>query len=690
MYVSDTHRECVELLEEFDELTPLFQAPADVNSAKDAVIETLEIAEVWAELREQPYFLKTLKDAQERVASTSEISTVADQLNRAVVEIQGLIRSFVGEPQTEEYEPVSFEDPQMAVDFIVEAREHQQNIDVKLLELEANPESKEAFESVYRSLHTIKGMAGFLRLTQCQDLARAAETILDTHQKQEVTLTSLAIDALLDASHLLQDYIDRLHTTVENGAQMEFDPEIPRLVQMMYSIHPAKVPARLGEILVHQGGATEDHIQHALKQQKSSEHKEQLGAILVRDLNITAKTVARGLRAQKAMKPPIKVLPTVRIQSARLDELGDLVGELTVLESMIQATAAELRNDRLRGQLSEIKRVVNRLHDLAGQLRAIPVQNLFEKMRRLARDVGQKTHKEVKVTLEGGDTEVDKSIVDALSDPMIHLVRNAIDHGLESPKDRAEQGKLPQGNLTLRAFQRSGHLVIEVQDDGKGLDRDELIAKAIEKGLLEQDRAISTDAVYRLVFSPGFSTKSKVSDISGRGVGMDVVAKTVERFGGRIDVRSEKYKGTTMSLHFPLTLAVLDGLLVKVQEHRYVVPIRNVVRSVRPKPADISTVMDQGELLRYGSEFFPIARIRERLGIAGETESPEDAFLILVEASHQRGALLVDEILGQQRVVVRGLGEGIGKVQGIGGAAVMPDGRVGLIFDIGEILNMSA
>ena len=332
--------------------------------------------------------------------------------------------------------------------------------------------------------------------------------------------------------------------------------------------------------------------------------------------------------------------------------------------------------------------MVNRLHDLAGQLRAIPVQGLFEKMRRLARDVGRKTGKEVHVELEGAETEVDKSIVDALSDPMVHLIRNAVDHGLETPKDRAEMGKPSCGRVTISAAQRAGNLVIEVADDGKGLDREKILTKALEKGLIAPDKAIPTEAVNKLIFHAGFSTQAQVSDISGRGVGMDVVAKTVERFCGRIDVDTTQGQGTRVSLHFPLTLAVLDGLLVKVKNQRYVVPIRNVVRSVRPSKGELSSVMNQGEVLRSGSEFFPVAKIHERFGLTDGMPNPEEAFLVLVEDRSRRGALLVNDILGQQRVVVRGLGEGIGKVSGIGGAAVMPDGKVGLIFDVSEILSM--
>lgn len=645
MYVSDIHRECVELMEEFGELMPLVEAPPELSVLRASVIDTLEIAMVWAELRAQDEFIDFLQDALSRVRFADERTGVIKELKRTESELRALIKEMVRLARESKFEPIKFEDPQMAIDFIVEAQEHQQNIDVMLLELEADPRNGGAFEAVYRSLHTIKGMAGFLNLVQCKDLARAAETVLDNHRKQGALLSPSAIDALLDASGVLQGYIQRLQEAVEKNEEIVFEAEVPGLVQRMYAIQ--------------------------VEAQTDAEEVEP----------------ARKESGEKR-RSRVKVEPTVRIHAARLDELGDLVGELTVLDSMIQATAARLRNDKLRGQLLEIKRVVVRLHDLAGQLRAIPVQGLFEKMRRLARDVARKTEKEINFVLEGGVTEVDKSIVDALSDPMIHLIRNAVDHGLESAEDRVDSGKEATGTIKLNAYQRAGHLVIEVRDDGRGLDTEKIIRKAIEKGLIEPDHSLTKEAANRLIFKSGFSTQANVSDISGRGVGMDVVAKTVEKFSGRIEVDSELGRGTCVSLYFPLTLSVLDGLLVKIRGQRYVVPIRHVMRSIRPEPDCITNVMNQGEVLRSEHEFFPVARVGERLRIEGSKVELEDAFFVLVEAQERKGALVVEEILGQSRVVVRSLGEGIGKVPGIGGAAVMPDGKVGLIFDVGEILSL--
>ncbi len=645
MYVSDIHRECVELMEEFSELRPMVEAPPELSVLRASVVDALEVAMVWAELRAQVEFIDFLQDALSRVRFADERTGVIKELKRTESELRSLIKELVRLARESKFEPIKFEDPQMAIDFIVEAQEHQQNIDVMLLELEADPRNEGAFEAVYRSLHTIKGMAGFLNLVQCKDLARAAETVLDKHRKQGALLSPAAIDALLDASGVLQGYILRLQETVEKDEEIIFEAEVPGLVQRMYAIQ-----------VVAQTDAEE--AEPARKEPKEER---------------------RGR---------VKVEPTVRIHAARLDELGDLVGELTVLDSMIQATAARLRNDQLRGQLLEIKRVVVRLHDLAGQLRAIPVQGLFEKMKRLARDVARKTEKEINFVLEGGATEVDKSIVDALSDPMIHLIRNAVDHGLESPEDRVDSGKEATGTIKLNAYQQAGNLVIEVRDDGRGLDTEKIIRKAIEKGLIEPDHSLTKEAANQLIFKSGFSTQANVSDISGRGVGMDVVAKTVEKFSGRIEVDSELGCGTCVSLYFPLTLSVLDGLLVKIRGQRYVVPIRHVVRSIRPEPSCITNVMDQGEVLRSEHEFFPVARVGERLRIEGSSVELEDSFLVLVEAQAQKGALVVEEILGQSRVVVRSLGEGIGKIPGIGGAAVMPDGKVGLIFDVGEILSL--
>jgi two-component system chemotaxis sensor kinase CheA len=320
----------------------------------------------------------------------------------------------------------------------------------------------------------------------------------------------------------------------------------------------------------------------------------------------------------------------------------------------------------------------------------VPVKATFQKMARLARDLSRKYNKPVEFIVKGEETELDKSVVDHIGDPLVHMIRNAIDHGLEANvADRENLGKPPVGRIELRAYHKGGSIYIEIEDDGKGLDKDAILKKAIERGLAKSDDQLSDKDIYNLIFEPGFSTAKKVTDVSGRGVGMDVVRKNIERLRGQVEIKSEPGKGSLFTLRLPLTLAIIDGMVVNVGNERYIIPTLSVVRSINPDKEALSTVMGRGELLQVQGELIPLFRLNRLFGIPGAVEDPTQAIAVVVESDNMQTGLMVDELVGQQQIVIKSLGESLQKVQGLSGGAIMPDGMVGLILDIGGLVKLA-
>jgi two-component system chemotaxis sensor kinase CheA len=310
-------------------------------------------------------------------------------------------------------------------------------------------------------------------------------------------------------------------------------------------------------------------------------------------------------------------------------------------------------------------------------------------MARLVRDLAHKSDKEIQLNTQGEETELDRTVVDKIADPLVHMIRNSVDHGIESKEDRQKAGKPDAGTIQLRAFHKAGHVIIEVEDDGKGLDKDRIIQKAIDQGLLQKGQEISDDDAYRLVFHAGLSTAQKVTDISGRGVGMDVVKKSVEELQGKIDIATRPGQGTTFTIRLPLTLAIIDGQIVTVGPERYIVPVNSIVNSFRPTAGQISSVQGQGEVVSIRGELLPLVRLHRLFGVTARSNDPTQGLLMIVEADARRCCVLVDELLGQQQVVIKNLGEGLGLVRGIAGGAIMGDGRVSLIVDVPGLIDLS-
>jgi two-component system chemotaxis sensor kinase CheA len=314
-------------------------------------------------------------------------------------------------------------------------------------------------------------------------------------------------------------------------------------------------------------------------------------------------------------------------------------------------------------------------------LRMVPIRATFQKMNRLVRDLAMKVGKKVELLTDGEDTELDRTIVEEISDPLIHMIRNSVDHGIEKPEVRVQRGKPAHGTISLRAFHQGGNIVIEIKDDGNGLDRKRILAKAIEQGLVKSDEQPSDRELFSLIMAAGFSTAEKVTDISGRGVGMDVVRRNIEKMRGKIEIASESGQGSTFSIFLPLTLAIIDGLLVEVGTHRYIVPTLLVRESFRPAATMIHTLHERGEMINLRGRLHPLVRLYARLGIKPATTNAAESIVVVVEAGNEIRCLLVDKLLGKQEVVIKSLGETFRRNRYLAGAAILGDGQIGLILD---------
>ncbi|HCZ33776.1 MAG TPA: chemotaxis protein CheA [Holophagaceae bacterium] len=486
--------------------------------------------------------------------------------------------------------------------------------------------------------------------------------------------------------HLAWDL--RLETAAAQGdveEVFEFVAEGDNL--RIQALPPEGAVPPLGEFLQTEAGVSPKDIREALAQQKP------LGELLVEMGKVKPEAVSKALDQQQKKRSQAEA-STVRVATEKIDRLVNLVGELVITQAML-AQASQLGDtlqgeERMSAALLQLDRQTRELQERVMGIRMVPVEMVFSRFPRLVHELGRQLGKDVELVMEGQATELDKTFIEMLVDPLTHLVRNAVDHGMEERGARAAAGKSATGTILLRAASRGGHIHIEVKDDGKGLDRERILRKAIERGLVPAGTRPPDEELNLLVFEPGFSTADQVSDLSGRGVGMDVVKQNVRALGGRIEVESQPGKGTTIRLVLPLTLAILDGLTVRVGEETYVFPLASVLESFQRQAGDVQTVKGDREVISLRGEFIPVVRLQRLMGGSGEASGSERALLVLVESEGRRAAMAVDELLGQQQVVIKSLETHYRRVEGISGATILGDGRVALILDVPGLLRLES
>lgn len=419
----------------------------------------------------------------------------------------------------------------------------------------------------------------------------------------------------------------------------------------------------------------------------AAEHK-MIGEILIDEKVITTNQLAEALKKQKAaVAHREEQSSTIRVDTTKIDKLVNLVGEFVITQSMIARLATSNsaeKSSMLQNAALQLERNTREIQERVMSIRMLPVGTVFGKFARLVRDLSQANGKKVSLAASGEDTELDKTVIEKISDPLTHLIRNAVDHGIETPEEREGNGKCEIGTIRLSACHSGGYVVVAIEDDGRGLDREKIIKKAVEKGLVEEYAAenMTDTQVFDLIYQPGFSTAEKVTDVSGRGVGMDVVKKNIEGLGGSVAVESRKGEGTKVSLRIPLTLAIIDGLTVKVGDDTFILPITAILESLRPKPEEVKMVQGEGEAVSIRGSYIPLVRLHGVFGIKPSVSDPWNSIVVVIQASSGRYALMVDELTGEQQVVIKSIGDGLRNIPGIAGATILGDGRVSLILDI--------
>jgi len=383
---------------------------------------------------------------------------------------------------------------------------------------------------------------------------------------------------------------------------------------------------------------------------------------------------------------------SIRVDTEKIDKLINLVGELVITQSMLSQLGNHFESPDLpvlQERLAQLERNTREIQERVMSIRMLPVAMVFNKFPRVVRDLAAKSGKDIQLILAGEETELDKTVIESIGDPLTHLIRNAADHALESPEERLALGKPAQGTVRLSAYQEGGNIYISVQDDGRGLNRDKIVAKARASGIIGPDEQLSDEQVWLLIFRAGFSTAEKVTEVSGRGVGMDVVRRNIEGLGGTIAIKTEAGQGTTFLLKLPLTLAIVEGMAVRVGSETYLVPLLSIIESLQPPAGAVKTIVGKGQVINVRGLYIPIVRLYEAFHLEADHTEPTQAILIIVETESERVALMVDELLGQQQVVIKNLEQNFHKVDGIAGATILGDGTVGFIVDVRGMLALS-
>jgi two-component system chemotaxis sensor kinase CheA len=571
-------------------------------------------------------------------------------------------------------------DAEMLQLFCAECEDFLRDIEQGVLVLERSPDDPETLNSVFRAFHTFKGNAGILKLAVLQHVAHEVESLLDAARRGELRLGRPEIDVVLAGADLFARYVAAVSDRLAGRLSAD---SVSLPVQSVIDAARAASASRAGRSppTASRPAAPVD-----------------APAVVVAPVPApAAASVPLPAEPPPAPAPPSAAAaarPTgpagsVRVDTGKLDGLVDLVGELVITQAMVaqHPAVAGSADEPLARSLAQLRSICSELQRTATGLRMVPIRGTFQKMGRLVRDVAGQLGKEIRLVLDGEDTELDRSVIEEIGDPLVHMIRNSADHGIESPADRVAVGKPPCGTITLRAFHQGGFVVLEVADDGRGLDPARIRRRAVERGLIRADEQLDDRAVLDLIFAPGFSTVDRVSDLSGRGVGMDVVRRNVERIRGKVEIASRPGRGTTFTIFVPLTLAIIEGLLVGVGDERFVIPALSVRESFRPLPGTVSTVHGRGEVVEVRGRLMPLLRLGRHFGIPA-TADPAAAIVVVVEAGQESRCLLVDALLGKQEVVIKSLGETFPAGRGFAGAAILADGRVGLILDATALVRI--
>lgn len=579
-------------------------------------------------------------------------------------------------------------DRELLSEFINESQEHLTNIENGVLVLEDDPANADTLNTIFRAFHTFKGGSGFLNLLPIQALAHELESLLDAARQHKLTISSPIIDIILEGGDTLKKFTTQILTQL-NGNNVGQPIQVPT----------GSLIARVKTILANPSVPVVAIMRSAPVPENKDTGAGSASIAVAASSPAQTPDSKPATTASEAAKPAAAAAAGaannaagfVKVDTVKLDSLIDLVGELVISESMVVQDPELLKSPsrHLARNLGQLRRITSELQRTAMSLRMVPIKATFQKMNRLVRDLAAKQDKQLQLVLSGEDTELDRNIVEEISDPLVHMIRNACDHGVEKPEARIAKGKPGLGTVHLRAFHRGGNIVIQIQDDGNGLNKDKLLSKAREKGIVKPNEILSDKEIYNLIFAAGFSTAEKITDISGRGVGMDVVRRNIEKLRGKVDIDTVLGGGTTFTIYLPLTLAIIDGMIVSVGAERYIIPTLTVRESFRPRAEMISTLHERGEMVNVRGKLCPLLRLYQYFDQPTKITSPTDGIVVVVESGDQTRCLMVDELIGKQEVVIKSLGGALKKNPSLAGGAVLGDGRVGLILNVDSLVKLS-
>ncbi len=573
--------------------------------------------------------------------------------------------------------------------FFEEAGEHLASLESLLLGLDREQPDPEHLNAIFRAAHSIKGSSSTFGFPDMAAVTHDLETLLDRVRKQEMPLTEHIIDVTLAARDVLlaqlaahqggeavaPDVVDHLIAQIRGLVQRADTATAAREAE---PADPAPAEASVAGGSVAEASAAETSVAETSAAETSAAEPSATAPAG----NVVK--LPRGAASEAS----------IRVSVEKVDQLINLVGELVITQSMLAQTAhlgavsdEKIDHERLNERLQQLERNTRELQESVMSIRMLPVSSVFNRFPRLVRDLAGKLGKQIELRTLGEATEIDRGVIEKIIDPLTHLIRNSVDHGIETEAERLTAGKPVKGLVTLSAYHQGGSVVIEITDDGRGLDREKLLSKARERGIFVPENPTDQD-IWQLIFAPGFSTAEAVTDVSGRGVGMDVVKRNIEQLGGRVDLSSTIGQGTGIIIRLPLTLAIMDGMSVGIGDQTYIVPLTAIIESLRPKAEDVKSVGGRGRVVYVRGEYLPLVPLHEVFALTPKSDCPEQGILIIVDTECGRAALFVDDLLGQRQVVIKSLESNYRKVPGISAATIMGDGSVSMILDVSEAVRL--
>lgn len=551
--------------------------------------------------------------------------------------------------------------------FFEEASENLASLEEGLLQLESRPDDEELIHGIFRAAHSIKGTGGAMGFSDLALFTHHVETVLDYMRQGKLAPSAERVQLMLKAT----DAIGALISAARDGS--EPDATMNLLVEALKK--ETSLPDLSAEHTAHSASATEA--------------EGEIPGLVLFDDEQTKPPAAIGNETNRSRAAA--QTESIRVSVAKVEELINLVGELVIANSMVQQAYASNAADpqALQEAIAGMDLTTRQLQEKVMAVRLMPMSTVFRRFPRIVHDLAKSLRKEVRLVMEGEETELDKQVLEEVGDPLTHLIRNAVDHGLERPAARVAAGKSAEGQVTLQAYHEGGNVVVAVGDDGAGINLERVRQKAIERALISADALLTEEEICQFVLLPGFSTADKITDVSGRGVGMDVVKRNVEALNGSISIENRPGQGCTFRIRLPLTMAILDGLAMKLGNDVYVLPLVSVVESLRPEPKHIVHVAERGELVMVRGEPLPLIYTHRIFRVEGDEVDPCNGLVVIVENQGRRYGLVVDELIGQLQVVMKSLEANYERVEGVAGATILGDGRIAMIVDVAGLVRLA-